>query len=242
MDKQKIKYTLYLLLIVFLIYFSSNYIFQEEEFTSLNVEDICGVYPQGFIKEDISSNPNYVFENDINFDSRKLWDEFENTVFVNSFIECDHYVSGGWNYVPNENYIPEDNDPCQIKQDLNKTLGDGDKVYLKDIDLKIFFSQKKYLCMGKIYNLTIKDNITYFEVLYSRVAYLISSQLLPILFLLLFRKINWKFFVSVLIFYQLLVQMVFNYKFGLNLINSVSVFTSLMIAAYLYEVNNENDI
>ena len=24
-------------------------------------------------------------------------------VFVNSFIECEHYVTGGWNYIPKQN-------------------------------------------------------------------------------------------------------------------------------------------
>ena len=29
-----------------------------------------------------------------------------NTVFVNSFIECEHYVTGGWSFKPNnENLV-----------------------------------------------------------------------------------------------------------------------------------------
>ena len=29
-----------------------------------------------------------------------MWDIEENYVFVNSFTECEHYVTGGWNYDP----------------------------------------------------------------------------------------------------------------------------------------------
>ena len=62
------------------------------------VVDLCGEYPDDFKKQDIASNPNFVFENDANYSAVELYDEEENTVFVNSFIECEHYVVGGWNY------------------------------------------------------------------------------------------------------------------------------------------------
>ena len=64
------------------------------------VVELCGDYPQDFEKVDFSSNPDFVFENDINFSSKQLFDSEGNTVFVNSFIECEHYVSGGWGYSP----------------------------------------------------------------------------------------------------------------------------------------------
>ena len=67
------------------------------------VQKFCGEYPSEYIKPDIESNPNFVFENDINFKSVQLWDVDGNTVFVNSFIECEHYVSGGWDYSPLKN-------------------------------------------------------------------------------------------------------------------------------------------
>ena len=40
--------------------------------------------------------------NDPSYLTVQLYDIEENTVFVNSFIECEHYVSGGWNYSPYE--------------------------------------------------------------------------------------------------------------------------------------------
>ena len=64
------------------------------------VVDLCGDYPDNFLKQDIASNPNFVFENDSNYSAVELYDKDENAVFVNSFIECEHYVSGGWGYKP----------------------------------------------------------------------------------------------------------------------------------------------
>lgn len=65
------------------------------------VQKFCGEYPSEYIKPDIESNPNFVFENDTSFESVQLWDVDGNTVFVNSFIECEHYVIGGWSYLIN---------------------------------------------------------------------------------------------------------------------------------------------
>lgn len=67
------------------------------------VQKFCGEFPSEYIKPDIESNPNFVFENDTSFESVQLWDIDGNTVFVNSFIECEHYVSGGWDYSPLKN-------------------------------------------------------------------------------------------------------------------------------------------
>ena len=67
------------------------------------IEQICGNYPEGFKKLDISSDPNYVFVNDPGYPARQLFDSEGNKVFVNSFIECEHYVSGGWGFSPLKN-------------------------------------------------------------------------------------------------------------------------------------------
>lgn len=65
-----------------------------------NIVRICGEFPNGFLKPDIQSNPNYVFLPDPDYVTRKVWDIEGNYVFVNSFIECEHYVSGGWYFDP----------------------------------------------------------------------------------------------------------------------------------------------
>ena len=68
-----------------------------------NVESICGEYPANFVKKDIASDPNYVFANDPNYSARQLFDSEGNTVYVNSFIECEHYVDGGGGFTPIQN-------------------------------------------------------------------------------------------------------------------------------------------
>lgn len=67
------------------------------------IEELCGQYPSNFEKVDFESNPNFVFTSDTSYTSRQLFDSEGNTVFVNSFIECEHYVSGGWDYSPLKN-------------------------------------------------------------------------------------------------------------------------------------------
>ena len=64
------------------------------------VVELCGEIPQNFEKIDFSSNPKYVFENDPNFQTRQLYDIESNVISVNSFLECENYVSGGWDYQP----------------------------------------------------------------------------------------------------------------------------------------------
>tara|TARA_B100001996_G_C18671087_1_gene596767 strand:+ start:228 stop:545 length:318 start_codon:yes stop_codon:yes gene_type:complete len=64
------------------------------------VVKLCGQYPENFVKQEIATNPNFIFENDPNFVAVGLYDSDQNTVFVNSFIECEHYVTGGWDQNP----------------------------------------------------------------------------------------------------------------------------------------------
>tara|TARA_B100000427_G_C14990494_1_gene369436 strand:+ start:73 stop:405 length:333 start_codon:yes stop_codon:yes gene_type:complete len=58
--------------------------------------NFCGEYPSDFVQKNIINNPNFVFENDPNYTVKKLYDPEDNVVLVNSFEECAHYVSGGW--------------------------------------------------------------------------------------------------------------------------------------------------
>ena len=64
------------------------------------VSKFCGDTPPDFQKVDIQNDANFVFENDPSFNSVQLFDIEGNSVFVNSFLECQHYVLGGWDYVP----------------------------------------------------------------------------------------------------------------------------------------------
>lgn len=60
------------------------------------IKNICG--DLGDIKEltGIKNNPNFVFENDPNFETVLLYDVEGNLINVNSWIECANYVNGGW--------------------------------------------------------------------------------------------------------------------------------------------------
>ena len=76
------------------------------------VINLCGQYPVDFVKSDILSDPNFVFKNDPNYQAIQLFDGDLNTIYVNSFIECEHYVLGGW-----------DNSPVQLNEiDLHNSL------------------------------------------------------------------------------------------------------------------------
>lgn len=66
------------------------------EINSSDFESTCGPQPSGIFYEDPGNNPNFIFVNDENFDPVKLFDIDGNIVFVNSWVECVHYLQGGW--------------------------------------------------------------------------------------------------------------------------------------------------
>ena len=59
-------------------------------------EIICGYSDLKPNFEEIGNNPNFVFENDPNFETIKLFDQAGNVVNVNSWLECANYVNGNW--------------------------------------------------------------------------------------------------------------------------------------------------
>ena len=63
---------------------------------NLNVNNICGESDGTFDLSSIGSDPNFVFENDPNFEALKLYNSEGDVIFVNSWVECANYVSGGW--------------------------------------------------------------------------------------------------------------------------------------------------
>ena len=70
-----------------------------------NFEQICGVSPENNENLDFQvSDPNFVFENDPLFETIVLYDRDGNVVNVNSWIECAHYVNGGWDNVNYQNF------------------------------------------------------------------------------------------------------------------------------------------
>ena len=61
-----------------------------------DIESICGENKSGILQTVTEDNPDYVFTADPEFNPIRLYDSEANTVLVNSFEECSHYVSGGW--------------------------------------------------------------------------------------------------------------------------------------------------
>ena len=66
---------------------------------------LCGEYPENHIAPNIGNDPTYVFVNDPGFEQVRLFDQDGNTVLVNSFIECEHYVNGTWDFYPGKDEI-----------------------------------------------------------------------------------------------------------------------------------------
>ena len=59
------------------------------------IEEICGKTPINFeIVDPVSEN--FIFQNDPSFSPINLYDFMGNGATVNSYAECAHYVSGGW--------------------------------------------------------------------------------------------------------------------------------------------------
>ena len=62
-----------------------------------SVEELCGLKEGQNNFKTISSDGSFVFENDPGFDSLTITNLLNQTITVNSFDECEHYVLGGWN-------------------------------------------------------------------------------------------------------------------------------------------------
>ena len=60
------------------------------------IKTICGQSPENQDFSTIASDPNFIFVNDPGFNTVRLFDIDGNIINVNSWIECAHYVNGGW--------------------------------------------------------------------------------------------------------------------------------------------------
>ena len=66
------------------------------EIDDIDIENSCGIQPAGVTYTDPGNDPNFVFVNDPSFETLVLYDIEGNVINVNSWIECAHYVKGGW--------------------------------------------------------------------------------------------------------------------------------------------------
>ena len=60
------------------------------------IENICGLNNTNDTLTDVGNSPDFVFNPDPLYEKIILFDPEGNKIIVNSWIECAHYVSGGW--------------------------------------------------------------------------------------------------------------------------------------------------
>lgn len=61
-----------------------------------NIEKICGESEISPDFDAIASNPAFVFEPDITYETLVLYNSEGSIINVNSWLECANYVNGGW--------------------------------------------------------------------------------------------------------------------------------------------------
>lgn len=204
------------------------------------IEEICGDYPLGFVKIDIETKPNYIFTNDPEFPTKKLFDIEGNTVLVNSFIECEHYTSGGWNYSPQVNDTIE-RENCEELEDLQSTSLSNIRFAFNDIKLNQFYKDYGINCIGKLKSKFYSNEQEFYEVYYSRSLYVVISQLLPlgILIFSTVKIINKNFLFFCLFALLIYSQVIFSYNYSLNTLNNVSFFSGLMLLLHFFIPKDE---
>lgn len=77
------------------------------EIADLSTEATCGVQPSGVSYIDPGNDPNFVFVNDPSFKTISLFSTEGNVINVNSWLECVHYLKGGWSSNRTLNSIAE---------------------------------------------------------------------------------------------------------------------------------------
>jgi len=66
------------------------------EISNKEIENNCGEKPAGVEYVNPGNDATYVFSNDLNYEAIALYDSEGNIINVNSWVECVHYVKGGW--------------------------------------------------------------------------------------------------------------------------------------------------
>ena len=61
------------------------------------LEQVCGADNSDQKFSAINSEGILIFNNDPSYSTVQLWNKLNNTVYVNSYEECEHYFLGGFN-------------------------------------------------------------------------------------------------------------------------------------------------
>lgn len=80
-----------------------SYTFSIIKIGEIVVEEICGKKPEGAELPEIKEGEMFVFNSDPNFIDITLYEPSGGIASVRSWVECAHYVNGGW--VPNTELI-----------------------------------------------------------------------------------------------------------------------------------------
>lgn len=227
-------FSLFLFFVLFCIYI---FYFNFSRYPTSYIEKVCGSFPQNHVSLELIDNPNYIFEKDFNYSPVQLWDKSKNSVIVNSLLECEHYYLSGWNYKNNNGSFSEQL-KCLELLPLRSNYSAQDKFYIKDLSVFDFIKDFNFLCIGRIDNVNIDNDIKKVFIFASRGPYVFFSQIFPLFSLIFLKKLNMKISIPFLIFYQLFVQLIFNYQLDFTILNNVSYFGVLIMVIYLME-NNE---
>ena len=65
-------------------------------FNEIDIENSCGVNSSNATYVDPGNDPNFVFVSEPGYETVTLYDIDGNIINVNSWIECVHYLKGGW--------------------------------------------------------------------------------------------------------------------------------------------------
>lgn len=227
----------YIILIIVALYFIIP-IFESNEPETRDLTSVCGNYPEKYEYIDIESNPNFAFQPDSDFSPVKLWDIEGNTVFVNSFRECEHYFDGGWNYLPVVE-VEEIVNELQCDSYLNQQ---DEKDYILDlieIDQEDFFNNLD--CIGALKQIRYDDaGIKILEVYNSNFYNFIFSQVILLALVLIIKRVR-KFYYLLILIYVSFMSFYFNFLLDLNIFNFVFFSNTLILLFYLLE-NHDNKL
>tara|TARA_Y100000748_G_scaffold302399_1_gene304545 strand:+ start:3687 stop:4010 length:324 start_codon:yes stop_codon:yes gene_type:complete len=98
------------------------------EISEIEIENSCGVNSSNATYIDPGNDPNFVFVNDPTYESITLYDIDGNIINVNSWIECVHYLKGGW--VGNQNLNFEGDQYLAIGLIIFSIISTGLIIYL----------------------------------------------------------------------------------------------------------------
>ena len=98
------------------------------EISELEIENSCGVNASNTIYADPGNDPNFVFVSDPTYGPVTLYDIDGNIINVNSWIECVHYLKGGW--VGNQNLNFEGDQYLAIGLIIFSIISTGLIIYL----------------------------------------------------------------------------------------------------------------